>query len=236
MNKRFCPKCGATDKPFVKGFCLDCFLEDHPNLLAIDKEIQVEVCKKCSKIKVKGKFVEDNEENLISLVESNLKVNEVSQPKTLIDIIPLDEGKALAKILVEGEIEGEKVYLRKEVSLLFKTGLCDPCMRVTSQYHEGILQIRGDKKTPKKKFEEVLLEAHALLSVEEKKDPLARVVEIHWQKTGVDVWIGSKHGTKIVAEKLAKGFGTKVVSSAKLLGQDKQGKEKHRFTYLVRIN
>lgn len=236
MNKRFCPKCGATDKPFVKGFCLDCFLEDHPNLLEIDKELQVESCKHCGKIKAKGKFVEDNEENLIALVESRLKINEVSKPKSLIDIIPLDEDKALAKIMVEGEIDGEPVHLRKEVSLRFKTGLCDPCMRVSSQYHEGILQIRGDKKTPKKKFEEALLAVQALLSAEEKKDSLARVVEIHWQKTGVDVWIGSKHGTKQAAEKLAKSYGSKVVVSAKLLGQDKQGKEKHRFTYLVRIN
>ena len=64
-------------------------MENNPNLLAIDKELRVDVCKKCSKIKVKGKFVDDNEENLIAFIQSNLKVNDISNPKTLIDVIPL---------------------------------------------------------------------------------------------------------------------------------------------------
>ena len=99
-----------------------------------------------------------------------------------------------------------------------------------------ILQIRGDRKTPKERFEEQVIKVNGWLATEEKKDALARATDIKWQKTGVDLLIGSKHATKLAAEKLAREFGTKVVVSSKLLGQDKQGKEKHRFTYLVRIN
>ena len=236
MNKRFCPKCGATDKPLVKGFCLDCFLEDHPNLLLLPAEIKVETCKKCGKIRVKGKFVEQSEENLISLVLSQLKMDEIEGPQITVELLPLDDGKTLAKVFVEGRIDGAEVELEKETMLLAQTVLCDPCMRVSSQYHEGILQIRGDRKTPKQKFDELLVQVNSILAAEEKKDALAKIVEIHPQKTGVDVWIGSKHATRLVAEKLAKEFGTKPVVSTKLLGQDKQGKEKHRFTYLVRIS
>jgi NMD protein affecting ribosome stability and mRNA decay len=236
MNKRFCPKCGSTDKPFVKSFCLDCFLEDHPDLVFLPPEIKVETCKHCAKIRVKGKFIEQSEENLINLVLSQLKISEVEEPKTTVELLPLEDGKTLAKVFVEGRLNGAPVELEKEAMLLAKTVLCDPCMRVSSQYHEGILQIRGDKKTPKERFEEQVLKVGAWLASEEKKDALARVTEIKWQKTGVDVLIGSKHATKLAAEKLAKEFGTKTVVSSKLLGQDKQGKEKHRFTYLVRIN
>jgi len=237
MNKKFCPKCGATDKPLIKGFCLNCFLQDHPEIVQIDREIEFERCKKCGRIRVKGSWVEEREENLMEIVLSKLKLKEFSKPEIEIDFEWLDEasGNYKAEIKVKGEIDNQKVEVKRETLLKAKTVVCDPCMRLTSQYHEAILQIRGGKETAKKEFQDVLLQVNSLLATEEKKDSLAKVVELHWKKNGFDVWIGSKHAAKIVAEKLAKKFKSKVTVSSKLLGRDREGREKYRFTFCVRL-
>jgi nonsense-mediated mRNA decay protein 3 len=236
MNKRFCPKCGAADKPLVKGFCLNCFLKDHPDLVKVDSFLDLEQCKTCGKVRVKGHWVEPSNTNLVEFIQSETKIKELKDVEIEVELEILDEKKTQAEIMVKGVLDDAPVVLEKETLIRFKTVLCDPCMRVTSHYREAIVQVRGEKDTPKNLFEKAFRLVNTVLANEYRKDPLARIVEVHDYKFGFDVWIGSKRAGKIVAESLAREFKGKVKVSSKLHGVDKHGKEKYRFTFSVRIS
>lgn len=236
MNKRFCPKCGATDKPLVKGFCLDCFLKDNPDLVKVEPVFELEQCKKCGKVRIKGQWIEPTSKHLVEFVRSKVKVKELKEVKVGVELIILSETETRADILVKGVINSSLITVEKEALLKFKKALCDPCMRISSQYHEAILQVRGEKETPKSRFEKAFRDVNRLLAAEYRKDPLARIVEVQDHKYGFDVLIGSKRAGRVVAEALAKDFKGRVKVSSKLRGVDKRGKKKYRFTFAVRIS
>ena len=236
MIERFCPKCGATGKPLIKGFCLNCFLRNHPDLVKVDKVLDLGQCKRCGKVRVKSHWVELTNMHLIEFVESMVKVKELKDVDIGVEFEILNDKQTKAKILVKGVLDGSMVTFEKEALIKFKSVVCDPCMRINSSYREATLQVRGFEGTPKSHFEQAFREVNSILAAEYKKDPLARIVKVEDLKHGFDVWIGSKRAGKIVVESLAKQFKGKIKASTTLYGVDKQGKKKLRYTFMVRIN
>ncbi len=235
MNKRFCPKCGKESNQFFKNFCLNCFLEDHPNLVEIDKEIVIDHCKRCNQIRIRFNWVEQSPENLVEIVNEKLKVKDLENFVVKVKLIPFDKGKSIAKIKIEGELEGSKLFLERESILKPQSLICDACMKVSSNYHEGIIQIRGTKKTSLLELEEALLKLKEFLAFEEEKDSLAKIVGLKKVPNGFDVLIGSNKASKHVSVKLAKEYKVKYVYSNKLIGETDDGSRKYRNTYCVRI-
>lgn len=233
MNTRFCPKCGSEKGPFVKGFCMDCFLKDH-DLVQIDEEIKVERCVKCEKINLKGAWKENSVENIEEWVCKKVKLKEITDEKITIILNP-EEEHTNAKVIISGELGGEPIRLEKEIKLKFKDTQCADCAKLSGDYYEAIIQMRfeGEMKDEKAdEFESLLAQ---ILRERHKRDGLAIVVKAIPLKTGADFLIGGKRAAKTAAEKIAKKFNTKVVSSYTLIGVDKTGKEKIRHTLCVRV-
>jgi len=230
----FCPRCGKEKGPFVKGLCKDCWLERNDSIQVPDF-LEIEFCKKCGKVRLSGKWVEQSERVLSEFVKKKIKLKDFDGEEVSVSIEPVGEKESIAFVEIKGRVGDTDLELEKEVLLKPKTVLCDPCMRLTSNYHEAILQVRYAGKTSLLNKDTIFKEIESLLERERAKDPLAGVAGIKDARNGFDVLIGSSKAGKKVAQSLAAAHNSKVVSSFKTIGVDKAGKEKKRFTYCVRV-
>lgn len=224
MN-RFCPKCGKNDDgKFIKGFCRECFLADHP-LASMPEQIEVKQCKRCGKISFKGKWVETD--FLEKIAEQALKVShEIDDLRVSVKV----EGE---KVRVEllGRLGDSIIRIPLESSIKFIPDNCIECLRLSSNYHEAIIQLRYDNPS-RKQTQFYVSEAKSFLRTQ--KMPLAVLVDFIELKTGLDLLVGSVRAGKNLADYFARHSPVKV--SKKLIGKDKsKGKDRYRFTYLVRI-
>jgi nonsense-mediated mRNA decay protein 3 len=230
---RFCPKCGATNKTFVENFCIDCYLHDH-TLVDIPAKIELPYCAHCKKVFLKGKWTEPSEAHLELFLKSKVKIKDLYQTAISASFV-FDEMKALATLTVSGVLNESVIDIVKAIELQFKKNTCDACSRVSGGYFEAILQIRLQENARKDALDDAFKEVSTLLILQEKKEPLSRIVNLERSKQGIDVYIGSKHAAKVIAEKIAARHNSKTVTSYTLHGLDRTGNEVHRFTYCVRV-
>ncbi|MBN1941353.1 MAG: hypothetical protein JW772_04185 [Candidatus Diapherotrites archaeon] len=226
MPTRFCPNCGTTKGPFFRGFCKKCFLKKN-NLISVPEKILLERCKACGKIRVFGKWVSENPENIEKILLKQVKVL-LEKPEIKFEIS--DSGKVI--VSAKGFFENELAEVEAETSLDFAETRCDACMKLISYYHEAIIQIRGDNK---KKLENALDEAREIIANESKRDSLSAIIDFKKSKNGFDLYIGSKRSAVRAARAIASKHNTSPIVSSKLVGVDKKGKQKKRLTYCVRI-
>ena len=229
-GQNFCPICGKTTGRFIKAMCMECFQKKH-SLAEIPDKIEFEQCVSCGKAKFSGKLALPNNELLASLVEKKVKVKDLENAALNVSIKESEED-LIANVLVKGIIDSVPLSFEKQVPLIPLKMQCDPCMRLKSQYHEAIIQLRGkDRKRLKQALDELLNHLESLHA----KDSLAAAIEVNENKNGFDLKIGSKKAAQSTAKHLQKLFDAETKRSSKLLGRDKTGNEKHRFTFLVRI-
>jgi len=227
----FCPLCGRADGRFIKGLCEECFLKKH-RLVEIPDAVEFEECRDCAKVRVSGKFVPFNEDSLKAIVEKKIKVKGLEQETVAVKISKDEEGFVFANVAVKGIAGNAPLFFEKEVRLEAKVVQCDSCMRLASQYHEAIIQLRGKGKKELKKMLDALV---GFVKSQRARDGLAVVTEVSEEKTGYDLKVGSKKAAQNAARQMRLSFGAETKVSSKLLGRDKNGREKHRFTFLVRL-
>ncbi|MBT4870273.1 MAG: hypothetical protein HON47_01755 [Candidatus Diapherotrites archaeon] len=231
--KKFCPKCGKETDKLVGNECLDCFLKK-TKLFTI-KSQKILVCKHCNKAIIKGHW-EDLSENLIEgEVASKVKLNtdfNLEDYKVLVELQKMgaDEYEALVKI--KGFISGNLLEQEKIVWVSLKGTLCDSCMKLDAEYREAIIQLRGKDKEESEQMLKITLD---LLNKEKAKDSLSGTSKIVELKTGFDLWIGSKKAAVKVSRYVAKLYSVKLKVSSKLIGEEKSGKRKYRFTFCVKL-
>jgi nonsense-mediated mRNA decay protein 3 len=228
----FCPSCGSTKEPFIKGLCKKCFLKQN-KLLSIPEEIKIEHCKFCNKIRLGGRWVEQSEEALKNFLVKKPKLKEFSDVELSVSLEPLDE-TTIAKVKAVGIVDGNKISVEEETLLGSQETQCDPCMRMRSDYFEAKIQIRFDSPTEKNR-KEFLEKIDKQLESLKPKDSLAAIAQVVYHKSGFDVVIGSNRATQKVVRKLAQIALGPVKKSSSLVGRDKAGKEKRRFTYCLRF-
>ena len=232
MKPRFCPRCGTADKPFVQGFCADCFLESNP-VLELPTGLKVLECRTCAKVLLEGKWVLFSLERVSDWVLKKIKVKQLEKPRIDLNARQTPTGFALDGKLL-GSLSGhfvERVFL---VEVKKTVSLCMDCSKLSANYYEAILQLRLDS-LPKKDWKMVLEKAQREVEKGFATDSLSRVSNALSLKNGFDLFIGSKRAGKIVSQKLVQKFGGKITRSFSLAGIDKTGKEKKRYTFLVRI-
>lgn len=233
--EKTCPSCGKSKGAFIGSFCVQCYLKEK-KVLELPEKLEIWHCKRCDKISYRGKWREQSSAIIEEIVKNSIKPKEIENEKISMELEPKEKGATAAKIKINGEIQGKKITLEKEMLLVPKETQCDPCMRVLSYYHEGILQIRfKDNKDVERKKDSILREIEQFLSTESKKDPLAVLIDVVGAKNGFDVLISSKKATRKIAAKLASKYNSTEKVSYSLVGLDKLGREKKRFTFCVRI-
>lgn len=227
---RFCPKCGKDTEVLIKGVCKDCYLSGR-DLFTL-RDFSIDLCGKCGKIRVGFKWNNRNDEDIINIITQKVKpVSELEQTKVFVELKQKDEVTYDVNVKVVGILEG--VLTEQEKSFVFELtkGICDPCMRLSSDYREAIIQLRTEKGG--KEAEAMLKITEEFIEQEKQSNSLSGVVNLLKTKNGFDIWLGSgKAGAKI-SNKVGKIYHTKVLTSKKLIGAD-QGKRKFRYTFLIR--
>jgi nonsense-mediated mRNA decay protein 3 len=232
MKKPFCPNCGSSNKPFLRGFCADCFVQLN-KLVEFPLLLELVQCRECGKMLLNGKWHPFSMEPVLHWVKGRIKTKELQNVRFALE--PSEEEKS---VWVRGKIIGEigEVMVEKPVLIEIKlrSSLCQDCSKLSANYYESVLQLRLDSLS-KKDWKRVLDETNRLVEIQYKADSLARVTNIVQLKNGFDVYIGSKRAGKTVSDQLAKKFGGKITRSFSLAGVDKSGNTRKRFTFLVRI-
>ncbi len=230
----FCPKCGETKGQFIKGFCKKCFLEDN-KILELAKRIDVPHCRKCGKIRVKGKWLGQSGQGIRQVVESQLKIKQLSNASVSIELAPQENGTTIAIVSASGKIGKDEASFDAQTLLVPKEIVCGDCNLLGANYYEAVLQLRFAKKMKREEFETVLAEIDSIAGRLHRKDSLAKITRIEKILNGFNVFLGSKRAAKKIVEHFERKHKAKTKSSFTLAGVDASGKEKKRFTFLVRI-
>lgn len=229
VMERFCPKCGATNVQFIKSFCQNCYLQEH-KVISVPEEIKIEFCKRCGRVRVKGKMYKQTKEIINELILSKIKLKELYNEKILIELHPLQSDRTKAVLYISGKIGNDKVSFKKEIILKFVNFCCNDCSRIAAGYFEAILQVRAPESKRKKAFDF----CKNFLLKEQKHNILAVIVKKEEESTGFNLIIGSKQAAFKLAREMIKKFNAKMNTSSSLVGR-KEGKDLKRSTFLVRI-
>ncbi|MDP2666311.1 MAG: NMD3-related protein [Candidatus Diapherotrites archaeon] len=230
----FCPKCGTTEGPFIGLFCRTCFLLDHPDVVKVPPILELERCKRCEKVRVHGNWIPWEEKPISKWVASHIKSRELSKMDIAIEYGERQEKHIPLLIQVSGSLLDHPVDFQFPVNLKLKGSICNDDMLVSSDYYEGILQVRFTEPSIDKirqtqtVIESALVPLHATDS---------KAVVVNWitQKFGFDAWIVSKKAAKAAAVSLARRHNVEMTVTSKLIGLSRTGKERHRKTFLVRL-
>ena len=231
--KKFCPKCGKETDTIIGKECLSCFLEK-AKLFEV-KNQKISVCKHCNKMLIKGHW-EDFSERLIS-EEVALKVKistnfNLEDAKVLVELQKRSDIEYEALVKVKGLISSNLVEQEKIIWVKLTSTMCDSCMKLDAEYREAIIQLRGKDKGESGQLLKITLD---LLRKERAKDSLSGTSKVIELKSGFDLWIGSKKAAVKVSRYVAKLYDVELKVSSKLIGQEKSGKRKYRFTFCVKL-
>lgn len=204
----FCPQCGKETK---KGLCKDCFFERNPIRL---KKFLVSLCN-CGRYVYQGKLRENFDRNLMNIIKKNLII-----PKEIkfIDIhvnSNFTKDKILLVIIFNGIYKEEKIKKNLNFSLKIKKILCDFCKKMSSDYYEGILQIRNFEPA-KLKFDEKF------------------VSKVKKVKNGFDFFINKRGYLKQMARKFRRDKKNFYVEESHTAIGRKEGKRKSKLIVLIK--
>tara|TARA_Y100000310_G_scaffold59310_1_gene54658 strand:- start:1048 stop:1755 length:708 start_codon:yes stop_codon:yes gene_type:complete len=233
--KRFCVKCGKETDQLIKSLCKDCFLEKN-KLIELPKKLVIELDKRTGRVRLGKDWVEDTDAALEMFIEQ--KIKKLIKQKidfTKIEVQILREDPVIARVSLGALVQGVKIDFIEDIEIYFHSTLSDASMKISSNYHEAIIQVRFEKKVDKKTEQETVNEVLSFLKEHKKKIELSEAVDIKKQRGGQDILVGSNKAAKIVSTKLARKHNTKVIYSNKLLGEDKHGKTNYRHTYCIRF-
>jgi NMD protein affecting ribosome stability and mRNA decay len=208
----FCIKCGK--EALKDNMCEDCFLEKK-ELFKI-KPIKLRYCKDCEKYysqteKIKADDIEQFLETKIVALNEIKKIDFRLNKKT--DRI---EGEIIAK----GLVKPSKRVIEdiKKIKIQISGVKCENCVKISGNYHEAVLQVRGtDKDRILKKLSRVLLRNE--------------IANIHNLKEGYDILLVSKAPAAHAAKELSASYDIK--QSFKFIGE-KKGKKIYRNFYSIR--
>jgi len=240
MN-RFCIKCGKETNELVKGLCASCFQKSNP-ILVLPERISIDFDKRTGKIRLGRNWLETTKENIdlviIRLLEKDAKVKGTNVSGIRIDFDKdyFFEIKSLnANVSFDVLVEGVKVPYSIETLIVFHKSISDASMKIASNYHEAIIQIRFTEKVSPEKENLMLNDVLTSLKIMKKNNELAEAVDVIKERGGYDVLIGSNKAAKTLARTVSKKHSAEMTYSNTLLGQDRHGKTTYRHSYCIRF-
>ncbi len=233
---RFCPKCGATDKGLFKGFCVECYLSDHPGVLEIPSRIELEYCHECLRNFVHGEWSSGHEDTIHELIRSKVRT-ELENLSVSIEL-NREQGKVrFYNLVVEGTLGGEKVMLEREVGIRMIKRQCPVCARKDSTYYEALVQLRPkgneidlDRLKSALNF---LRNANRALIKDHREAEVFRYERV---KNGVNVYFGSAKAAKKALQAFVKTYDCETKETYTLVGVNKaNGKRRYKVTISVKL-
>jgi len=225
---KFCPRCGATNRPFYNGLCVDCYKELHSTeLVSFPSKVVVERCPHCGKYFYKGKCLPSTYNSLQKVIASKVKSKLY---KTKIDV---DAAYNSVVITVSGFIDAEEQIpfkIEKELPLKIKGKVCDTCSKLHGNYHEVKIQARRKKGSNRKDYEKLLADIrHSTRKLRALDDRAAAF----WEKKtreGTDFFYVHKQSGEEIVKAIEKKYNLKAKHSTRI---GRKGRRKH--TYSIRV-
>ena len=228
--KKFCPRCGKETDAIVRGTCQNCYLEKH-ELFSV-KDISLPVCVKCGKLHHKNSWKLFSDDEVAEEVASKIKVDpDIADPKVDVEISKMGPFEYEARINVKGFLDDSLVEQEKFITFKLSKVSCDACMKLVSNYREGILQLRASSN---EEAEDMYRLAKSLIEKEKANDSLSGIVKTMKNKNGYELWIGSKKAAAKVSKYMCKLYKVRVKTSKQLIGEDESGEFDYRYTFCIR--
>jgi len=228
---KFCPKCGATDKDFYKGFCIDCYTKT--NVFAnIPDNLKITRCKDCGFWLYKGAWVEDLHQNLLKMISEKVKTV-LFDPKFEADL--KDRAVALKLSGFADERRKIPVKVQKEIRIQFDEKTCETCLKFNGKNYEVKIQLRRSHTFDAVKYKKVSTFIKRSTNFIMRKDERARPFWQEEKKEGTDFFFGFRQIGESVFHEILETFKVEHEKSSEFLGIDRNGKKKIRVTYCVRI-
>ncbi|MCX8158153.1 MAG: 60S ribosomal export protein NMD3 [Candidatus Diapherotrites archaeon] len=225
----FCPECGKSVNKLFDKLCSKCYLE-LKNPIKVNECLELLVCRSCGKIKVFGRWLEKNNESLKNFVMNNISFSNLKITDAALDFYQKDYGYDV-KLVIRISNNKKEFRFEKKFKIFEKKVLCESCLKLSGQYYEGILQLRGNFNKDK-----LLNEVNSFFEKEKLEDSLASVVSIEQLKEGIDLKIGSARSLKRLVKNVLSKFNVEVLETYSVVGYDRQkNKMKKRVTFCVRF-
>ncbi len=206
MDDIICPKCGRSSHglEFIDSFCINCY---QAKVKTLDK-LDVVQCKKCQRMMLQGQWKPFSIREIAELIESKCRGD---FKKVIYD----PESQEAEFLMTSG------AFIKKKIPLTIMQNMCPDCNKISGDYFEAIIQLRGDRAK---------VERHAV-SLIEKLEKKTFVNKTEDSKNGVDIYVGnSKAVVSLINE-----IRYRCLITQKLVGAD-QGKRLYRTTFLIRFD
>jgi nonsense-mediated mRNA decay protein 3 len=233
---RFCPKCGSTDKRLFKGFCVECYVADHPDLVSLPAQMGVEMCPQCLRFLMQKGWIPGTDEAIAALIRSKMKTS-IENPIIRVERTG-EEGEVQHYLMhVEGVVGCDRVAIERDVPVRVTKKQCVICARKDSTYHEALVQLRSkgygiDLEKLKDALDFLRNQNRAFAS----KHREAEVFKFERVRDGINVYFGSLQAARRSLQLLAKKTGCKIKESYTLIGLDRvSSKKRYAVTISVRL-
>jgi NMD protein affecting ribosome stability and mRNA decay len=171
---KHCPICNRSsdEARFFGQFCEYCIKD--MIMQKLPKEIIIEKCKRCNKIRTADGFMEKNKKSLENAINRQIRGYTFRIKK-------MEEDKVSGT--VKEIIGGDHVTADIEFGLKYEKKLCPQCYLISGEYYEGIIQLRGTKR-------EIDIRMASIMNFFEKNDSF--IMKLVDNDGGVDMYVGSK--------------------------------------------
>jgi len=187
-------------------------------------------CPKCGHFKISGRW---KDMSFYDVLRKEVEKHTFLHSDFNLDNLELEKNKEY-RLVFRGNFRGLQVEFSRGIKFNVNKELCWRCRRESGGYYESIIQLRADGR---KVLEDEIDSARRLIEEEiysESENPKAFISKVVERKEGIDFYLGSKEIGRKVSRKIASEFGGKIKESKKIFGRE-DGREIHRFTYLVRL-
>ncbi|MCL6089107.1 MAG: 60S ribosomal export protein NMD3 [Candidatus Marsarchaeota archaeon] len=219
--ERICPRCGISEREraFAGEWCINCRLSlERPKWPSV---VEVTRCPKCGKIWRERGWKHAAPTLIAKLVEAKMERAGLEGHYNIESGIW--EGvwrSGAAKAGTGAGASGASIPYTHPVRIAYTGNQCTDCERSSGNYHEAIIQLRGD---------EVRVNA-ALKRLRRRLEHRTFVTKIEPMHGGQDIYVGVKKDV----ESVIRNEGYKFTHTDKLVGQ-REGKRLYRSTYLLRL-
>jgi 60S ribosomal export protein NMD3 len=224
-----CPSCGERSY----GVCERCLAQGR-TVPTMPSFLSIQVCPTCSDHFFRGRWInEDTNSAVAKAVEETLKID---PDETAFTIVLKQISPTIIHAHVEINVSGAGRSCESfDVDVRVNRATCDRCSRVSGGYYESKVQIRADRRRPKRaELDRALEVAATTIDLAQKTDRLAFITKTVWLREGLDLYIGTAKAAKRIVRALLREMGGTVNDSAKLAGR-RDGKDVYRVTFVMRL-
>lgn len=222
---KFCPRCGEETEALYgegKKLCAECYT-DKNDLLDIPREVEIEVCSVCGRMRDRGEwketytFQDQLAEKFSHFAEEDVEME-----------LQYWEEEDQTKVRVHAKKGPITDFY--DTTIQFEKTQCRPCSRFQGGFFKAKIQLRGESDL--EPISNAIVDKAAELTNESRKDFLSNVEK---KNHGYDFYLSTEPMNKKILNMLRDRYDPEIKRSYELVGE-RQGEEVYRNVVSVRVN